>query len=68
MSDFDEWLRAVCFQRPTDSVRDLAMDAWNHQQARIAELEAAIREHKREPKPIRGNDLELYAVLQEQGE
>jgi len=40
MSDFEEWLRTVCFQQPPDSCRDLARDAWKHQEKRISALEA----------------------------
>lgn len=41
-SDFEQWLRATCFKRPPDSAKDLAMDAWNHQKSKIAELEQQL--------------------------
>lgn len=37
--DFDEWLKTVCFQRPTPEAWDLAKCAWDEQSKRIALLE-----------------------------
>ncbi len=40
--DFNEWLRESCFQQPPKHCEDLAKMAWNHQQARLDELEAQL--------------------------
>lgn len=39
---FDEWLRTVCFQKPTPEAYDLAKSAWN---AAIKAASEAVDDH-----------------------
>ena len=40
---FDEWIRQECFKAPPEYAVELAKAAWDYQQARIDELEKALR-------------------------
>lgn len=38
MIGFEQWLRSVCFQKPTPEAKDLAQCAWDTQQGKIDSL------------------------------
>lgn len=38
MSNFESWLKCVCFQEPTPEAKNLAQCAWDAQQAKIDRL------------------------------
>ena len=44
--NFEEWLRAVCFQKPTPEAYDLARDAWK--QAYKQAYEESVKESQKD--------------------
>ena len=68
-SEFDQWLRTVCFQQPTHEAEDLAKSAWEARESKIKALEDKVErltvEGQRDYSDMRSMQAKLIAMTHE---